>query len=377
MTYFRVVLISLLVFFANLSFANTDTTTAATIKQELIHTLEQDSVLTKEQATTAIGKYITANDKELVVSKKEATFMEKYFSFMNLMKVIGIGFLLIAFSGVIKNIIVGAWALIISVPTWVYQGVALAFGVTGILTPQLIWADQAFYVALLCSFTNIMVVSWILTVYPKVALFVARLFNLGIPVGSIANFYGVLYFGSLAIAYQSQIFGFFTAVCLSGVFTFGLVYLPRMGALVLDFKEDWMKSIIVSHLIVLAAYVYARDSNIQYLELFTTGLQYYCTIALSTALLVAASPFYKREQAVAYALLFTMVTGVALYGYFFLNIQVVGSILACFYVLFLLEWIAYVGFTGGLILGCFMVGGTLFGLSVLFEHVRPMIVFTS
>ena len=60
----------------------------------------------------------------------------------------------------------------------------------------------------------------------------------------------MIYFGVLAIVYQSSVFGFFSAVGLSGIFSFSLIYFP--GLLVFYFKENKLASVVFGHIIVLS-----------------------------------------------------------------------------------------------------------------------------
>lgn len=182
----------------------------------------------------------------------------------------------------------------------------------------------------------------------------------------------MIYFGVLAVAYQSSLFGFFAAVCLSGVFSFGMSYLP--GVLTLDFKESMLPAVVFGHLIVIAGYIATFKNAPEYTMYFNIGIQYYCTIALGVALLVGASPFYKKEVAAGYALMFMVIAVMSSFGYFFYDLKVMSSIVMIFFVLFLLEWIGYFSYHSGAIIGSAMIGGTLFGLAMLFEKYGSMII---
>lgn len=376
MNLIRIWVITFLLAMFGVAHADTDSTahTVADIKTELIKQMGTDGVFDNKLTEQYTSKYVTADDAKLQVSVPEESLLSKLFSWSNFLKVVGIILLLVAFSGIIKNIIIALWVVIASIPVVIYQGAMLSVTVTGLLNPSLFWASQAFYVALFCAFANIILLVWVLDSYPKIMAVVMNLFTFKLPVETLASFYGMLYFGALALYYHSSIFGFFAVVCLSGLFSFTMRYVP--GVLFLDFKENMLKLVVFGHLIVLGLYVNVFMTKPEYVEYFNVGFQYYCTIGLGVGLLVAASPFYKREAAVGYAILFTAIAATAMYGYFFYDLKVIGSIMACFYVLFMLEWIGYIGFTGGLIFGSMLTGGTLYGLAMLFETYGSMVILS-
>lgn len=371
--------IGVLMLFSQLSFAGQSTVlTKADIKIELIQDMKKDGFLSDKMATQVSNKYITEEDKkpllETVVKESKSITWQKWLSWTNFFKVLGVILFLIAFSGILSKMIKGLWFFIAAVPQIVYQvGFLGLFGV-GLINPALIWESQAFYIALFSSFAIIMVLAWIAEAYPKVLEALKKLFNFGIPFESILSFYGMLYFGALAWFYQSSIFGFFAAVCLSGVFSFTMKYTP--GILFLDFKEKMLNAVVFGHLAVLVIYVYFFLTMPEVTKYYDIGIQYYCTIAMSVGLIVGSSPFYKRGSAVGYALLFLVVFMLANYGYFFLDLKVVGSIVSCFFLLLVLEWVGYIGFKGGLIAGCAALGASFYALSMLFEKYGHMLILS-
>lgn len=379
MSILKVWLVAMLMLFSQIGFAaETTTLTKADIKIELIQGMKKDGYLSDKMATEVSGKYITDEDKkplvETVVTKGSSIQWQDWLSWTTFGKVAGTILLLIAFSGVLKKVVLGLWFLIAAVPQYIYQAVFSALFITGLVRPDVIWESQAFYIALFSSFALIMVLAWIAEAYPKVLLAIKKLFNWGIPFESILSFYGMIYFGALAWFYQSSIFGFFAAVCLSGMLSFTMKYVP--GILFLDFKEKMLNAVVFGHLAVLVVYVYFFRTMPEITKYYDIGIQYYCTIAMSVGLLVGASPFYKRGSAVGYALLFVVLFFLASYGYFFLDLKVIGSILTCFFVLLVLEWLGYIGFRGGLIAGCAVLGAALYGASMLLEKYGHMLILS-
>lgn len=377
MSMLKVWLVAIMMMFSQLVFAQeANVLTKADIKVELIQSMKKDGYLSDKMAVEVGKKYITEADKkplaQTVVEKKSGVTASDWLSWSNFMIVVGIVFLLVATSGILKKIMVGMWHLIVAVPQYVYQAVFLGAFATGLVVPEVISQTHAFYIALFSSFALIMVLVWILETYPKVLVAVKKLFNLGVPFESVVSFYGMVYFGVLAHVYHSSIFGFFAAVCLSGMLSFTMKYIP--GVLFLDFKEKMLNAVVFGHLIVLAVYVYLFLTMPNVTKYYDVGIQYYCTIAMSVGLLVGSSPWYKRGSAVGYALLFAVLFLVSSYGYFFLDLKVISSIITCFFILLVLEWLGYIGFKGGLILGCIVVGASLVGVGLLMEKYSHMLV---
>lgn len=377
MSMLKVWLVATLMLFSQLVFAQeSNVLSKADIKIELIQDMKKDGYLSDKMAVEVGKKYITEADKkplvQNLVQEKNKVTAKDWLSWSNFIKVVAVILILVATSGILKKIMLGMWHLIVAVPQYVYQTVFLGAFTTGLLRPDIIWESQAFYIALFSSFALIMVLVWIVEAYPKVLEVVKKFFNFGIPFESIVSFYGMLYFGALAYFYQSSIFGFFAAVCLSGVLSFTMKYVP--GVLFLDFKEKMLNAVVFGHLAVLAVYVYFFLNMPEMTKYYDIGIQYYCTIAMSVGLLVGASPWYKRGSAVGYAILFTVLFFIASYGYFFLDLKVISSIISCFFILLVLEWLGYIGFKGGLILGCAVLGASLYAISLLIEKYSHMLV---
>ena len=390
LTFIKILFISSILLMSSFASAQNNKT-IADIKTELISSMEKDGYLSQKMAGEVSQKYITEADKTTVskpmtmgeskveqaqaqLKTSESTKWSDYLSWINFVKVLGVICFLIAFSGMIKKIIAGLWVFIVAVPMILYQVVFLAVGMIGIFRPDLISVSQQFYVALFFAFANLIVIGWIVTTHKKIEEFIAKLFKLGIPPSCLASFYGMIYFGLLAYFYQSSIFGFFAAICLSGVFSFGLYYMP--GVLYLNFKESMLPAVVFGHLAVLAIYTFMFKTHPEYTMFFDAGIQYYCTVALAVGLLVGASPFYKKDSAIGYGLLFIILFFVATYGFHIYGMPVVSSIIIAFFILFILEWIGYIGYKSGMIIGTAIIGGALYGTAMLMEKYGSMLVLT-
>lgn len=357
------------------------------VKLELINSMVQDGYLSSKMGEETKNKYVDPNKiynaasakgqvKGVTTEDKAQTRWVDYLSWLNFIKVLAISLLLFAFWGTIKKFMAGIWHLVVKVPVIVYQIAGLILSLIATISPELIWASQALYIALFGSIANLIIIGSIGASYPKVAEKVLKLFQLGIPPASIACFWLMVYFGALAFHYNSQIFGFFSIVALSGVFSFTLYY--SVGTLWLYFKQNALSVVVFGHLFVLVAYVILHTQALytNEIRLFETGLQYYTTIALATGLLCGASPWWKDNSKGIYILLMLVVFAASTFGYFFLDIKVIGSIITCFFILFCLEWIAYIGFQGGFILGAGICGGVLYGLALMLEKYGSYIMLT-
>ena len=307
----------------------------------------------------------------------ESSLWARYLSWSSFFKIVGVILLLVAFASSIALFATSVMKLIVKVPKELYQTVFLGLSLTGTLWPEQVWASQAFYLALFCAFANVILSSWVAATHPQLEAWVVRLINgikLGIPFSSAVSFLGMLYFGALALAYQSEIFGFFAIVCLSGVLSFGLYYRP--GVLTLHFREKALNAVVFGHLLVLLSYAGLKVSGHLPAQaaFFVAGLAYYCTIAMGVGFLVGASPGGRKSTAGFYLLLFSLVLFGAMFGYFFWDLKVIGSILCCIAVLLALEWIAYLSYQVNFVFCSLVLGVALYGGSLLLEAYGPYIV---
>jgi len=372
------------------STSDTASITVGQVKTQLLKNLETDGYLSQKLASEALTKYVSPEDAATPIGSATSTTSTTsltnnsatptqtaswtdYVSFINFVKVLAVGLLLFFMSGVLKAVVKGMWGVITIVPAIVYQVVFLMLSLYGTVSPESVWASESFYVALFCSITNLMIVSWIGVMYPKVMQKLARLFSLGIPASVIVSFWAMVYFATLAIVYQSSMFGFFAAVALSGTMSFAVMYSP--GVVFLHFEENRMASLITGHIAVLGLYALAYKTGFaaNYIVYFHAGIQYYCATALGVGLLVAASPFYKTREALKYTGVFVAVFAASVACYFFLGLTTMSTVIMMFFALFFLEWVGYVGFKGGWVMGCGLTGGLLYASALVFERYGAMV----
>ncbi|CAL6056767.1 Conserved_hypothetical protein [Hexamita inflata] len=329
------------------------------VRKQLLTELIQDGELNAQNQERLIAKYVVP----FVVNKT------KYLSITNFIKTIAVGMLLFATWGIITKIVKKTWRLFASIPLYVYLFLAFTVSVTGLVAPKTYSKSQSDWVAITCTFTTLMVVGATFGAYnTQLEPILKKIFRLGIPRELIANFWLIVYFASIALYYQSQIIGFFAIVSLSSLTSFSLIYVP--GTLFLHFKNEMLPIVVIAHSLELLIYMGLKLTNNfpEAFSVFKFGVEYYASIALGTGLLVGASPFYSHmKYTVPYALFFIILTAGFLAVHFLGGIKVPGSVLTCFCFLTILEWFGYIGFRGGMIVGCIVSAAGLFGAARLIE----------
>ncbi|CAL6008471.1 Conserved_hypothetical protein [Hexamita inflata] len=347
-----------------LKYKRTQAKTEDEVRKQLLTELIQDGELNAQNQEKLIAKYVVP----FVVNKT------KYLSITNFIKTIAVGMLLFATWGIITIVIEKALDVFASIPLYVYLFLAFMASVTGLVAPKTYSKSQSDYVAITCTFTTLMVISATFGAYNKQLEPIMQIFRLGIPRVLIANFWLIVYFASIALYYKSQIIGFFTIVSLSSLTSFSLIYVP--GTLFLHFKDEMLPIVVIVHSLELLIYIGLKLTNYfpEVFSVFKFGVEYYASIALGTGLLVGASPFYSHmKYTIPYVLLFIIITTGSLAVHFLGGIKVPGSVLTCFCFLTVLEWFGYIGFRGGMIVGCIVSAAGLFGAAGLIEKYSDFI----
>jgi hypothetical protein len=359
--------------------------TVAEIKSELINNIRSDGYLSERLAQEVSIKYVKVEDTQSYITKSSTTEISKdsenesnwskYFSLVNVIKAIAVILLLFAFSGLIETALLHFKNFIMAIPVYVYQSLCLVASIVGIIKPEIISEKEFFFVALFSSFSLIIVLFWILSVYEKVQMLFNLLFKLGIPKHLVAIFYGLIYFAVLALVYKSSIFGFFATIAFSSLFACSLAYIPGIRSM--NIEDKIISSIVISHSIILGFSIFLNVNDIykEYVDYFNFGIQYYCTILLGAALVAGASPFEKfRSGNIPYILAFITIIAISTFGYFFWDIKIIASILICFFLLSVLIWVGYIGYNFNFILGTALLGSSLYSVALFLEKYSSMVI---
>ena len=361
--------------------------TAASVKLDLIGQMERDGALSPQQAQRAKEKYISEGDlRELSEAQaqalqKEPGLWERYATWTGFFYFLGVALLAVAFAGWIAKLAKLFLVVIVAVPKEVYQGAFLCAGawmaLNGVLMPGLLSQTHAFWMAAFGAAANLILAGWILESHPKLAEALKKLFSLGLPLGSVASFWLMLYFGSLALAYGSEIFGFAAAVMFSGMMTFAVGYRP--GVLWMDFEEKALPAVIFGNLAAVAGYAALKVSGHlpQEAALFEAGISYWCSIAMGVGFLVGASPYEWRRAGQSpwgWLGLLAAVTLAGVFGYVFFDLKVIGSVLCVFAFLVCMEWYSKLCMKAGFVGGALMMGLALVGIASAMERWGSLVV---
>lgn len=383
---------------------------AATACPHLLEALQKNGYLSAADALAASKEFAPLLAEHVVRSSKWD--ITGYLSLANFFKVVAIGLLLCAFWQTIVRIAGGLWHLIEKLPLEVWQGLFVSVSMAGLLCAPLL-APHTLYIALFCAFSNLIIATWIVFSHDHIVKWLEKLdkkleVHGRVSLQCIASFMLAMYFGVLAFAFASEIFGFFTAVCVSAMTSFGMMYCP--GLLVLYFQRSALNQVVFGNLLVVAAHITLELTGIfpMQVQLFKKGVNFYCTVAAGVGFLVGASPYRfiwgdlseltnsktsRKKKAdkpddtgrnmekarsqrrtlqlyhpMWYLLWFILTLSVAMVVYFVGGVKSVGSILCVFAVLLALEWIGMYAFQTGTIIGLAVVGAVLYGGVWMLEH---------
>jgi hypothetical protein len=334
--------------------------------ESAIGTLSEDGFLSPENAQLARAYY---NDE-----REEKESWTHFLSMVNLLKVLGVGFLLWAFRGVIEKLIRAGWRFIRLIPTIYYQMVLLAFTIFLTVAPAYLvipangyifnsLAGARFYIALFGSLASLLVMVWVFAVYEQFLHFILRRFPPLLRVALIGLDL-TLYFALLAFLYQSQIFGFLAVAALVAASGFFVSY-SSLGLSLGVKGEDYLLGVVAANLALVAGNFFAPAAG---LMLFKVGLNYLPPIALGCSLLIASSPFLRDYKLHIPALFLMIIVGIG--SVLAVNYLAAGPspvILVSFFSFFVLEWLGYGAFKTHWIVGSAVVGVLLWALALLME----------
>lgn len=333
----------------------------------ILYTLDnlvKDDLITEKSANEAKKKYVFDNDslqermQEYFESNKTQTkqdtevSLDEFNYFIAVLKFIGAIFGLFLIRGLLKSLAEILMDVILSVPVHVYQIVILSLSIVLTFAPELIWESEAFYLAIVGSITNLLVLGWVAVTHPSLLKRLAKLFSLGISPFTIAGIYLGLYFGALALMYQSSFFGLLSVAAF--VSATGFVIYQFAGGLALGVNDEKLLPIVIMTnglAIGLYSFLSINGTTITGLEYFSVGIEYACSLALSICLLIGASPWFSDEKSfVQNVALMILCTVLGFIGSTFYGLTVIGAFMNTVFVIWLLEWLGYLAFKKGFLL---------------------------
>ena len=382
----------ILFLFSPLGFAGEDNTEElknyyeADIILKNIDQLQEDGFITERNAVDAKNKYVFENEEliqkmvEYNKDKESQTHnvdsdvsVTEYFTLVNTIKFIACLAFIIAFHGIFAKIIKNFYKVITLIPNYIYQTVLLSISIALTFNPNLLLESQAFYIALVASFTNIFILGWFVADYYFLLKRYFKFLFVGIKPEILLGFYAFLYFGVLSILYTSSFFGLLSIMGFVGMLGFIFLYSDLIAIIGVE-EDKEIHNVTFTTIFVLGIYSVVRILNIEipYLESFYIGIEYVCSIALAVCLLIGSSMYIydaHRNQFPKglYTVMFVLVTiasmGIStLYG-----ITVPSAIITTFFALYILGNIGYMTSKVNYIFMTFVLGAMLYGTALLME----------
>lgn len=346
-----------------------------------IKKLEQSGYITKKNAREASASLVFSNKEffnqhHSVDQKAQNSDIEwtKYLSWINLLKMLGIVSMLIAFRGLVFDFILH----LVKIPKNVYQALLITMSLVMTFFPEKIHLEQASYICMFGVIANVILFAWLFETYEKFFLKIFSLFSLNIHPFVVVCFYLSIYFGLFAIQLDSQFLGIFS--CIAFVCMFGFIFESSGLHTVIGYSEDdhMGVSLLVNGLITLVfSLVTINEIDLPYVSVFTPGIQYICTIVFSITLLIFSSFVYKEQTgSTFYIVLMIVVEMFSLFAMTFYDLEVIPVIINTAFVLFVFSWVGYITSRVSGILTSFVLGVLLYGLAVFLEK-NPELFITA
>ena len=306
---------------------------------ETIQDLEKTGYITSKNALEAKKEFVFSKPELLQVdtSIQETTLdstvsWTEYLSLINIMKVMAVIFLLIAFKGVVFKFII----LFVAIPQYVYQTLLLTLSLTLTFYPDLIWATEASYLSIFGVIANIVIVAWIIATYEDLFTRLFKMLSLNMNPEIVASVYATLYFGFFAIYIDSSVLGIIAAMSFVSIFSFTMSTSGVCTYIGYD-RDDLIGVSLISTLIIVSGYsiITIMGINVPHIEVFSIGIQYVLTIVLVITLVIQTSFVYEEDNTFALStFLFIMVFIGANIGSFVFNLEVIPAIVNTGFLLF-------------------------------------------
>lgn len=356
---------------------------------QTIDNLTKNGYITEKNALEAKKEYVLNNPEvfERIIDTEKNSQNKidddiswtEHITFVNSIFFIATICALIAFHGVIIKLIKSGLFFILKVPVILYQLGFLALSLTMTFRPDLLWMEYSFYIALFGSIANILVLGWMAVIYDDLFEKLINLISLGLNKETMVNLWLCLYFGMFAIANESQTFGLFSVIFLVATTWFAIVKL----SLKLGFRDKSenavLGTVVFSNLGILAIYILSTISalSIPYINLFSVGIEYVCTLALMIALIVNSSPWSRKEN--NFLVYFMLMIIVSILGFclgIFFDLTVIAAFTNTFFIVFIGLWVFdFLKETGKIIIMT-VLSALLYGLGKLLSKYPELFITT-
>jgi hypothetical protein len=343
----------------------------AQIILETIQGLEKSGYITSKNSIDAKKEFVFSKpellEKDISSKKvinKEVSWTE-YISLINIMKVLAVIFLLIAFKGVVFKFII----LFISIPQYVYQFIAITISLALTFYPELFWMSEAKYLSIFGVVANVVILGWIAATYNE---FVDKIFNyisLNVPAEIVASFYSTLYFGFFAIYIDSSLLGIAATMSFVSIFGFTMNTTGLCTYIGYD-KEDYINQSLLISLLVVVGYsiITIMEINVPHLEIFSLGIEYVLTIVLVITLIIKTSFAFEEDNMFGFnVFIFVILFIFSVITSFLFNLEVIPSIINTGFLIFLLGWLHYFTMKVGGILTMFVASITFYLSALMLE----------
>lgn len=347
---------------------------------ETIQGLEKSGYITEKNAVEAKKEFVFSKPELL---QKEINHVQKvnsdvswteYISLINIMKVLAVIFLLIAFKGVVFKFII----LFVSIPQYIYQALILSASLMLTFHSDLIWLSQAKYLSIFGVIANILIITWIIATYEDFVKKVFSFISLNFPIEIVASVYATLYFGLFAIYIDSTLLGIIASLSFVSIFGFTMSTTGLTTFIGYD-DHEFIDPGLLASLFVVVGYstITLMGISIPYISVFSIGIEYVLTIVLVITLIIKTSFAFEDDNSFwLNVVLFIFLACASIVTAFLYNFEVIPSIINTGFIMFLLGWLYYFTTKVSGILTMFMVSITLYLSALLLESYPEYFVTT-
>lgn len=343
--------------------------------------LEKEGYLTQRNSKEAQKKYVYENkeymsqvhtEQSKVKSVDNDVSLFEYLTIVNALKFLGVVLFIIAFFKYIKGVMIFGFYIVKSIPVYVYQFVLICGSIIGIIKPDLLVSQDHFYVAFLSSFVLLISLGWVIAIYEVVQNIIDKL-SMGMQEKTFSLLM-VLYFGGLSFMYSSQAFGFLSIAALITLFGF-VVFQSRLTFYIGVQEDKYISPVILSTLLIIGVYSFLKVSGIDFhQENFRIGVEYLCSFALGSTLLIAGSPYSPRDYKAAGIIGMIVISVLSFVVGTIYDLSVISAFINTFFVLWLVIWISWIGLKINGIVALAFIGASLYGIGLLIEKVPEYFV---